>query len=260
MYGIIYSITNKENGKQYVGQTKWLLRKRWDAHVRAANHKSSPKHYLFSNAIRKYGRDAFLLEQIDTADTLEELNRKEMEWIAKLGTFGNGYNMTEGGGGVVGLRGERHGMWGKGHLVAGDLNPMYGKTGNQHPMFGKQHSEVTRTKMRASHNHICGDHHWSTGKQITEETRQRMAAASKGRKQSAETIAKRVQKMTGDLHPNAKSYKVTSPDGLEYIVKSLRHFCVAHNLNVQSMANTVSRGTPITSGPHKGWMAQHDNF
>jgi group I intron endonuclease len=253
---IVYLLTNKINGKQYVGQTIESLQQRWKNHCWAAFNKKHRSEYLICKALRKYGKDVFLVEQLDTAKTLDELNQKEKEWIAKLGTFGNGYNMTEGGGGIVGLRGERHGMWGKGHLVSGGLNPMFGKTGDLHPMFGKSHSEETKAKMRASHNHICGDQHWSTGKQITEETRQKMAAASKGRKQSAETIAKRVKKFTGALHPNAKTYQVTSPDGLEYVVKSLRHFCVEHGLNVQSMSNTVRRGTAITYGPQKGWKAK----
>jgi group I intron endonuclease len=238
MYGIIYTITNRQNGKQYVGQTTWLLRKRWSEHVAFAKKKEKSP-YLLYEAIRKYGRDAFDVQQIDTGDSLKELNEKEMMWIARLKTFGfnTGYNMTEGG------KCCRH------------LN----KRGCTHPMFGKHHSEETRAKMRAgwSEDRRLKFQNWSTNRIVSQVTRKKISAASKSRKQSAETISKRVQKITGDLHPNAKTYRVTSPDGLEYVVKSLRHFCAEHGLNVQSMANTVRRGTPIKSGPYKGWMAQH---
>jgi group I intron endonuclease len=212
MYGIIYQITNRETGKKYIGQTTVGIQKRWHSHVWAAYHRKTPQRYVLYKAIRKYGKDGFLVEQIDTAESLCELNQKETEWIARLGTFGNGYNMTEGGGGTVGLRKEKHGMWGKGSLVSGINNPMFGRTGKQHPMFGKHHSEATRSKMRASHNHISGTEHWSTGKQITEETRKKMSAASTGRKQSAETIEKRVSKFRGKLRgpvpfrPRKKKY------------------------------------------------------
>ena len=47
------------------------------------------------NAIRKYGKDNFEYEQIDSANTVEELTEKEDYWIIKLNTLTpNGYNMT----------------------------------------------------------------------------------------------------------------------------------------------------------------------
>ena len=237
MYGIIYTVTNKQNGKQYVGQTTWLLRKRWSEHVAFAKKKEKSP-YLLYEAIRKYGRDVFDVQQIDTADSLEELNEKEKLWVSKLKTFGfdNGYNMTEGG------KCCRH------------LN----KRGRTHPMFGKHHSEETRAKMRAgwSEDRRLKFQNWSTNRIVSELTRKKIGDASRGRKQSAETIEKRVQKISGNLHPNAKMYRVTSSEKLEYIVKSLRHFCIENGLNVQSISNTIRRGTPITHGPHKGWMAQ----
>jgi len=235
MYGIVYTITNKENGKQYVGQTTWVLRKRWNAHVAYANRKDKPP-YLLCQAIRKYGRQAFVVEQVDQASSLEELNNKEVEWILKLNTFGfdSGYNMTEGG------KCCRH------------LN----KTGRIHPMYGKRHSEETRRKMRENHNHISGEAHWSTGKKKSPITLEKMRKASLGRKQTVETIAKRVEKITGELSSRAKWYKIFSPDGTEFFLKSLRHFCIENDLNYHSLANTIRRGTAISSGPSKGWKVE----
>ena len=48
----IYKITNIQNNKVYIGQT-----------------------------IRKYGKDSFVVKQIDTAKTQDELNKKEQYWI-----------------------------------------------------------------------------------------------------------------------------------------------------------------------------------
>lgn len=252
----IYIITNNSNKKKYVGLTLKTIKKRWKEHCWWAFNKPKKDKRILSCALRKYGIESFSIDEIDSAVTLHEANQKEKEWITKLKTFGSGYNMTEGGDGIVGLRGERHGMWGKGYLMSGELNPMYGKNGKQHPMFGKHHSEETKAKMCASHNHIQGDQHWSTGKPKSKVTREKLRMANLGKKQSAETIEKRVSKFTGDKHYRAKTYKVTSPDGSEYIIKSLCHFCVEHRLKVQSLWNSIRRGAAITKGSQMGWRAE----
>ena len=52
----------------------------------------------FHEAIRKYGFEDFDWEVIDSAETLEELNEKEIFWINKLNTLSpNGYNLEKGG-------------------------------------------------------------------------------------------------------------------------------------------------------------------
>lgn len=97
MYGIVYKITNKINGKGYVGITTKTLAERFSAHCgRAISEKSAVQ-----KAIRKYGRKNFSIEAIDSANTKEELIEKEISWIEKLNTFkGYGYNLTLGGEGV----------------------------------------------------------------------------------------------------------------------------------------------------------------
>jgi group I intron endonuclease len=256
----IYLITNKDNGKKYVGLTLKTIAKRWKEHCWWAFNKPKKDNRVLSCALRKYGAELFLIEKIDSAATLNEANQKEKEWIAKLKTFGEGYNMTEGGDGIVGLRGERHGMWGKGHLVSGENNPMYGRKGEKHPMYGRHHTDETRKKLSdawaQSPERLEQFIKWSTNRVVTEETRKKIGNVSRGRRQSVDQIAKRVAKLTGDKHPNAKTYRVTSPDGSQQLVKSLSHFCKEQGLNIQSVSNTVKRGTLIISGPHKGWMAQ----
>ena len=93
--GKIYCVTNTANGKQYVGQTRFTLATRWRHHLRAARDGST---FAIHCAIRKYGPELFKIEQIDIADSLEELNRKEEQYIAKLRTIvPSGYNLTGGG-------------------------------------------------------------------------------------------------------------------------------------------------------------------
>lgn len=71
---IIYKITNKENNKVYIGQTIRTLQQRFNRHKNDALHNILNTH--FARAIREYGPDAFIAEVIDTAETQEELNKK----------------------------------------------------------------------------------------------------------------------------------------------------------------------------------------
>lgn len=90
---VIYLITNLINGKQYVGQTIQLLENRWSMH------KSGSSGCLgLKAAFKKYGIENFKIEQIDTSNSLEELNKKEREYIKNLKTLSPfGYNLTTGG-------------------------------------------------------------------------------------------------------------------------------------------------------------------
>ena len=57
------------------------------------------KHLQF--AWNRYGADKFIVEQIETCDTLDELNKAETYYIHKFNTIDrcNGYNMSNGGDG-----------------------------------------------------------------------------------------------------------------------------------------------------------------
>jgi group I intron endonuclease len=100
-YGIIYKATNVENGKVYIGKSVRDMEKRRRQHEYDAK-RGSEVH--FHRALRKYGTDAFKWEIIDTATTKDELDEKEKYWIAHYDAVNNGYNMTEGGEGVLGWK------------------------------------------------------------------------------------------------------------------------------------------------------------
>ena len=99
MHGIVYLITNISNGKKYVGQTTLALEMRWKCHLKDAR---SGLQCALHCAIRKYGIKAFNVEQIDSAETLNELNNKEVYHVLQLKTLApNGYNLTAGGDGHI---------------------------------------------------------------------------------------------------------------------------------------------------------------
>ena len=89
----IYKITNKINGKVYIGQTIRPVEYRFHRHINDAMHNILDTH--FARAIRKYGPDKWQLEVIDNAETQEELNQKEQYWIRYYNSVEEGYNETD---------------------------------------------------------------------------------------------------------------------------------------------------------------------
>lgn len=93
--GIIYKVTHKESGLSYVGATTNGIERRKRDHLELAKRGVSSS---FQNAIATYGSDAFKWEQIDTAASIDELARKEKEYILKYNSKECGYNSDVGGG------------------------------------------------------------------------------------------------------------------------------------------------------------------
>lgn len=96
----IYKITNLINNKIYIGLTTKTITERFYYHLRDSKLAKSG----IDSAIRKYGVENFKVEEIDTADTIEELKNKEIYWIAEYNSTNNkiGYNQTIGGEGITG--------------------------------------------------------------------------------------------------------------------------------------------------------------
>lgn len=94
----VYVITNKINGKAYVGKSVNLA-------VRVKKHReflSSGKQILYK-ATKKYGAENFTIEVLLESPYDSELLKAEVEAIQVLGTLTpGGYNMTTGGEGMAG--------------------------------------------------------------------------------------------------------------------------------------------------------------
>lgn len=89
--GHIYVITNKVNGKQYVGQTSRNIDTRFEEHCYDDRSTSS-----IHQAILKYGVNNFFIEELEQVD-LSLLDEREQYWIQKLDTYRTGYNQNRGG-------------------------------------------------------------------------------------------------------------------------------------------------------------------
>lgn len=102
--GWIYKITNKVNGKAYIGKTELQNPyDRWKEHKHDYQRRKIEKRPLYS-AMNKYGVDNFEFNVIGEYNDGQELCSKEREYIEKYRTyvgFGdcNGYNATLGGDG-----------------------------------------------------------------------------------------------------------------------------------------------------------------
>lgn len=183
---IIYKVTNRINGKIYIGQTSLSLTERKAGHIRKAR-AGCP--YLLARAIVKYGADNFIFETINHCSSKEELDAKEIELIREYKSKSPvGYNMTDGGEGTLGFfPGEETRLkMGKAHK------------GNKYSL-GVKHSEEwkTRKSKQMLGNKIMN------GRKLSDKTKEKLSRSlignknSLGRKLSQETINKRTAKQKG---------------------------------------------------------------
>lgn len=185
----IYIISNIQNNKVYIGQTK-NLSERMRKHKEALR---SNRH--FSDGLQqdwnKYGEKFFtmtVLEEINLAPK-EILYSREIFWISfyrnKEGF--STYNISGGGAGGGKMAKSTKQILSR---VSTENNPMY--------WLGKHRSEETKAKIsRANKGKLSGNKHplygteghWK-GKHHTEETKEKISKARKGHTVSEETRAK----------------------------------------------------------------------
>lgn len=105
----IYKITNKINGKIYIGKSSNIER-RWKEHIRHSKDKFSKNKPAIHRAINKYGKNNFTFEIIKECE-IDELNDLEKYYINEYRSNVKdiGYNFTDGGDG--------------GPIMFGDENP-----------------------------------------------------------------------------------------------------------------------------------------
>lgn len=198
---VIYLITNKTNGKQYVGQTIHSAEERFVQHCKPSERNCR----LLNRAIQKYGVQAFEVSVLEHVESADELDSREIYWIEKLNTLSpNGYNLNGGGNGKGGVSDEtreklRQAMIGK---FEGEKNPFFGKhhtaetrkrmcenhrdiSGENNPNYGRPLSEETKGKLS---QRMSGVNHPFYGKHLPEETKRKIGLANTGRRSSAETI------------------------------------------------------------------------
>lgn len=106
----IYKLTNKVNGKIYIGQSN-DIHQRWSKHAYDARQENPSN--LISRAIKKYGWENFEKEILFQIESEKERDCKEIELISLYNStdLSVGYNLAAGGNvnrEIVALRGEAH--------------------------------------------------------------------------------------------------------------------------------------------------------
>jgi len=135
---IIY-LVRKDSIPVYVGFTRGSLKSRWRKHQYDCNRKDGCP--LLCNAIKKYGVDAFTIEEIYSSDDVDHtLNVMEPHFIREHHTHKDegGYNISHGGDATV---------------------------------LGMKHTEETKEKIRMIHS----------GRKFTDEHRKKISLANKKR-------------------------------------------------------------------------------
>lgn len=95
--GSIYIIKNTVNNKVYIGQTIQPVDVRFKEHLR----KSEIIDTHLYKAMRKYGKDKFYYEILESNLEYSQLLQHEQYWISYYNSYKNGYNDTLGGEGYL---------------------------------------------------------------------------------------------------------------------------------------------------------------
>jgi group I intron endonuclease len=186
-HGSIYRIVHRESGKVYVGQTTLPVEVRWKEH-RTKNKEGS----LIARAIRKYGADAFLFEEVASGLDQPSLNDSEViVGMQEQALHPTGFSLKLGAGkGTVAARSkEKTRQSLLGHAVSQEAR-----------------ERIRETKLRDPNRHAHAKHASdkaalvNTGKPRSEETRQRISDAKKGWDPSEETRARMRESHLGKKH------------------------------------------------------------
>jgi len=194
--GFVYRITNKINGKCYIGQSCQKHGRRIKEHFNDAfNQKKIQYNCLFYRAIRKYGIDSWDYEVVTDGITKDELDWLEIACILFYNSFGKfGYNSDSGG-----RQGKQYAPY-----VRKKISDT--EKGRTSPMKGRKHTEEARKKISAAgigrvkpeeslnklrgRKYPRGQEHYNYGKSLNDSTKEKISESHMGMKQTDESRKK----------------------------------------------------------------------
>ena len=160
----IYKITNKINGKSYIGQSN-NIKRRFKEHKRIAKETNKS----LKQAYKKYGAENFEYTILEKCE-LERLDEREIYYIKKLKPE---YNRTTGG------RGSAN------HIVTDETKKILKEKGKEfwNRLTDEQKENIIQNNLKGQ----------PKGHKVSKETREKLRQCNLGKKQSKETIEKRKQ-------------------------------------------------------------------
>lgn len=200
-YYYIYRITNKINKHTYIGQHKCWSNK-IDRYFGSGT--------LLIKAINKYGKENFekeiLYTNIQNKGTADSV---EMFAIAKERKLGKAeYNICNGG----------QGGSPKGRVLSEETRAKMSIAAKKRKR--RSCSEETKAKISAAHKGKPKAYAvWNKGKRMSEEFKRKCSEANKGRKQTLETIQKRINTM------KSRGFNFATKSGLHWYNNGTEEIC-----------------------------------
>ncbi len=250
----LYVVRNKENGKCYVGQTKYSVQKRLKDH-------QSKNGSILGKAMRKYGEEAFdvfVFAEIPVA----VIDVFEIQMIALMDSGApNGYNLQLGGRGKgVAVSDTTIAKMSESHLgyempapqkqnisdaLIGKKKTLEHVENMSKAQMGKTFSVETRKKIS---NSLMGNVPWNKGLKIwSEEQKEKNAAAHRGKKASAETKQKMSLSQRAKLHPNSRAVICVETGK---VFQTVRAAAAEVKLSRASISNCCTRRHKTCAGYH----------
>ena len=229
---LIYRIDNEDSGLAYVGQTVLTLEQRWRAHVDFAwwviRHRPE-KDTHFARAIRKHGMNAFKPSVLEET-SVEQLDEREVHWVAELGTFERGYNSTRGGGGR------------RGYECSEESREKMRRAAT-----GRKHTDETKAKISAKKagvpqtaEHIAKRVEANRGQKRSDEVKEKIRAANVGQTRSLEARAKMAAAKRGSTLPEETKKKLRK--SVKQLTLSGDVVAIFDSLTSAAKANGYSKG------------------
>lgn len=229
----IYRITNKLNGKFYIGSTS-NMRKRMREHMSNLRRGIHVNDHL-QHAFDKYGEENFAFEVYEYVKNIDDLLTVEQRVLDDLKPYDDevGYNISE---------------YAYSYRVFGEDNPHYGvpkseehKRKIRESLLGHKHSEETKRKIsKAVKGKNTGKDHWSYGKERTKKHRERFSASMKG-------------KFAGSKNPSArKVVQLTKEGSFVKVFETMKDAQASTGAHPANITNCC-KGKRKTTGGYK-WM------
>jgi group I intron endonuclease len=135
----IYKITNKNNGRYYIGSSV-NINNRWNEHKRTLKQNKHDNHFL-QKSWNKHGEESFLFEIIEYVLDLDKLLEREQYYLDLI-THNKKitYNLCKTAGNMLGFK----------HTEESKNKMSNSRIGNKNSL-GFKHTEETKNKMSKSH-------------------------------------------------------------------------------------------------------------
>ena len=211
--GCVYLATNRVNGRQYVGKTRYGLKKRIAGHRDMARNGLG---WLLHRAIRKYGPDAFDWDEVHSNVPEDDLNQLEIDCIKWFGSKApDGYNLTDGGDGGAVVFSDESKVKMKAYHNRPDVKEYIRKVhlGRKRPAeTGRKISEACK-----------GRKAWNTGLRYTGNER---SEECKARMKKAQNRPEVKSKISASMRGRPKSSETRAKMKLAWVERRARHLIV----------------------------------